>query len=96
MGEGKSFQQMLLRKLEKNEIGPLSNTIYRKVLVLFIYFYFWLCWVFIAVRRLSLVAASGVSRCGTRAPGVQALLVVARGLSCLMACVIFLDRGQNL
>ena len=26
---------------------------------LFIYFYFWLLWVFVAVRRLSLVAAGG-------------------------------------
>ena len=26
---------------------------------LFIYFYFWLCWVFVSVRGLSLVAASG-------------------------------------
>lgn len=27
-------------------------------MVLFIYFYFWLCWVFITVHRLSLVVAS--------------------------------------
>ena len=52
--------------------------------------YFWLCWVFVAARRLSLVAASGgysllwcagFSCCGARALGARASVVVARGLS---------------
>ena len=36
------------------------------IFYLFIYIYFWLCWVFVSVRGLSLVAASGghsSSRC---------------------------------
>ena len=71
-----------------------SRTIF---LYLFIYFiYFWLRWVFVAVRGLSLVAASrGYSslRCPsfslrwllllrTRALGTQASVAVTRGLSC--------------
>ena len=62
---------------------------------LFICFYIWLCWVFIAVRGLSLVEASrGYSslQCvgfslswllllWSRALGVQAAVVVAHGLS---------------
>ena len=64
----------------------------------FIYFYFiyfWLCWVFVAVPRLSLVVASratlrcgarashcgGFSCCGARAQGTQASVVGAHGLS---------------
>ena len=61
----------------------------------FNFIYFWLCWVFIAVHRLSLVAASGAtlhcgaraSHCGgfsccrARALGAQASVVVACGLS---------------
>ena len=62
----------------------------------FIYFKnFWLRWVFAAVRRLSLVAASGatlhcgewashcggLSCCGAQALGARASVVVAHGLS---------------
>ena len=57
--------------------------------------YVWLCWVFVAARGLSLVAASGAtlrcgawashcggfSCCGAQAVGAQASVVVARGLS---------------
>ena len=59
-----------------------------------IYFYFWLCWVFIAVRGLSLVAMRGgysvvmvrglliaaVFSCRAQALGVQASAVAALGL----------------
>ena len=53
---------------------------------IFIYFMcFWLCWVFIAVHRLSLAALSwGYS-----------LLVVHR-LSCPAVCEVFPDQGSNL
>ena len=64
-------------------------------LICFIYSYFWLCWVFIFARGLSLVAASGgysLLPCAglslqwllllrSRALGMQASVVVARGLS---------------
>ena len=71
---------------------------------LFIY-YFWLCWVFVSVRGLSLVAASGghsSSRCAGLSLSRPLLLwstgsrsagsvVVAHGPSCSAACGI-LDR----
>ena len=62
---------------------------------IYLFIYFWLRWVFVAARGLSLVAASGGSFslrcvgltvvallcCGARALGTQASVVVARGLS---------------
>ena len=47
---------------------------------------------FVAVRGLLIVVAS---RCGSRALGAWASVVVARGLSCSAACGIFLDHGLN-
>ena len=72
-------------------------------------FYFWLHWVFVAVRGLSLVAArgatlrcgarasrcSGFSCCGARALGMWASVVVAHRLSCSVACGIFPDQGSH-
>ena len=68
----------------------------KKFIYLFIYLfiYFWLCWFFIAVRGLSLVAVSGgysslrcmgshcsgFSCCGAQALGTRASVVVAHGL----------------
>ena len=86
-----------------------------KGLYLFIYFkiylfiYFWLCWVFVSVRGLSLVAASGghsSSRCTglslsrpllLRSTGSRraGLVAVAHGPSCPAACGIFPDQGSN-
>ena len=50
---------------------------------------FWLCWVFVAVIGLSLVAVC-------RLLIVVASLVSAHGLSCPTACGIFPDQGSNL
>ena len=75
---------------------------------LFIY-YFWLCWVFVSVRGLSLVAASGghsSSRCAGLSLSRPLLLwstgsrsagsvVVAHGSSCSAACGNFPDQGSN-
>ena len=75
---------------------------------LFIY-YFGLCWVFVSVRGLSLVAASGghsSSRCAGLSLSRPLLLrstasrhagsvVVAHGPSCSAACGIFPDQGSN-
>ena len=76
----------------------------------FIYlFYFWLCWVFVSVRGLSLVAASGghsSSRCMGLSLSRPLLLrstdsrragsvVVAHGPSCSAACGILPDQGSN-
>ena len=76
---------------------------------LFIYIYFWLCWVFVSVRGLSLVAASGghsSSRCAGLSLSRPLLLrstssrragsvVVAHGPSCSTACGILPDQGSN-
>ena len=78
--------------------------------ILFIYlFYLWLCWVFVSVRGLSLVVASGghsSSRCaGLSLPRPLLLpstgsrragsVIVAHGPSCSAACGIFPDQGSN-
>ena len=73
------------------------------------YLFFGLCWVFVSVRGLSLVAASGdhsSSRCVGLSLSRPLLLrstgsrhagsvVVAPGPSCSAACGIFLDQGSN-
>ena len=71
--------------------------------------YLWLCWVFVSVRGLSLVAASGghsSSRCAGLSLSQPLLLrstvsrragsvTVAHGPSCFAACGIFPDQGSN-
>ena len=78
-------------------------------LLIYLFIYFWLCWVFVSVRGLSLVAASGVhssSRCAglslsrplfLRSTGSRRAgsVVVAHGPSCSAACGIFPDQGSN-
>ena len=75
----------------------------------FIYLFFWLCWVFVYVRGLPLVVASGghsSSRCTGLSLSRPLLLrgtgsrqagsvVVAHGPSCSAACGIFPDQGSN-
>ena len=79
----------------------------KKIFYLFIYL--WLCWVFVSMRGLSLVAASGghsSSRCTglslsrpllLRSTGSRCAgsVVVVHGLSCSAACGIFPDQGSN-
>ena len=73
-----------------------------------LFIYLWLCWVFVSVHGLSLVAASrghSSSRCaglsllrpllwstGSRRAGS---VVVAHGPSCSAACGILPDQGSN-
>ena len=71
--------------------------------------YLWLCWVFVSVRGLSLVATSGghsSSRCAglslsrpllLRSTGSRCAssVIVAHGPSCSVACGIFPDQGSN-
>ena len=80
-----------------------------KKINLFVFIYFWLCWVFVSVRGLSLFAASGghsSSRCAGLSPSWPLLLqstgsrragsvVVAHGPSCSAACGIFPGQGSN-
>ena len=69
--------------------------------------YFWLCWVFAAACRLSLIVTSRVyspaavhwlltavaALIAEHRLGVQASVVVAHRPSCPRACEIFLDQG---
>ena len=79
------------------------------ILFIFLFFYFWLCWVLISVWELSLVVASGghsSSRCAGLSLSWPLLLwstgsrhavsvVVAHGPSCSAACGILPDQGSN-
>ena len=74
-----------------------------------LFIYLWLCWVFVSVRGLSLVAASGghsSSRCAGLSLSRPLLLrstgsrragsaIVAHGPSHSAACGIFPDQGSN-
>ena len=74
-----------------------------------LFIYLWLCWVFVSVRGLSLVAASrghSSSQCAglslsrpllLRSTGSRraGLAVVVHGPSCSAACGIFPDQGSN-
>ena len=76
---------------------------------IYLFIYLWLCWVFVSVRGLSLVVASGgcsSSRCVGLSLSRPLLLqstgsrragsvVVACGLSRSAACGIFPDQGSN-
>ena len=75
----------------------------------YLFIYSWLCWVFISVRGLSLVVASGdhsSSRCAGLSLSWPLLLrstgsrragsaIVAHGPSRSVACGIFSDQGSN-
>ena len=85
----------------------MENRFFFKLIYLFVYF--WLCWVFVSVRGLSPVATSGghsSSRCAglslswprpLRSTGSRRAgsVVVAHGLSRSAACGIFPDQGSN-
>ena len=75
----------------------------------YLFIYLWLCWVFVSVRGLSLVVASG-GRSSSRCAGLSLLrslllrstdcrcagsVIVAHGPSCSAACGIFPDQGSN-
>ena len=76
---------------------------------IYLFIYLWLCWVFVSVRGLSLVAASGghsSSQCAGLSLSRPLLLqstgsrrtgsaVVAHGPSRSAACGIFPDQGSN-
>ena len=76
---------------------------------IYLFIYLWLCWVYVSVRGLSLLAASGghsSSRCAGPSLSRPLLLwstgsrragsvIVAHGPSCSAACGIFPDQGSN-
>ena len=79
------------------------------ILFIYLFIYLWLCWVFVSVRGLSSVAASGghsSSRCAglplsrpllLRSTGSRhaGSVIVAHGPSCSAACGIPPDQGSN-
>ena len=89
-----------------SEIGSIFFFLFLNFIYLF---YLWLCWVFVSVRGLSLVVASGghsSSRCTGLSLSRPLLLrntgsrragsvSVAHGPSCSAACGIFPDQGSN-
>ena len=88
----------------------LKDILFSYFLFFIIYLYLWLCWVFVSVRGLSPVEASGghsSSRCAGLSLSRPLLLrstgsrrtgsaVVAHGPSCSAACGILPDQGSNL
>ena len=81
----------------------------RDYLFIYLFIYLWLCWVFISVRGLSLVTASG-GHSSSRGAGLSlsrplllrstssrraGSVIVAHGPSCFVACGIFPDQGSN-
>ena len=96
-----------LRYGMKALVFHLNFTFLKKFIYLFIYF--WLCWVFVSMRGLSLVAASGghsSSRCtglslsrplSLRSTGFRRAgsVVVAHGPSCSAARGILPDQGSS-
>ena len=90
-------------------ISLMISDIYIYFLIYLFIIYFWLCWVFVSVGGLSLVAASGGHsslRCAGLSLSWPLLLqstgsrsagsvVVAHGPSCSAACGIFPDQGSN-
>ena len=85
------------------------NFFFFLILSICLFIYLWLCWVFVSVRGLSLVAASGghsSSRCAGLSPSRPLSLrstgsrhagpaIVAHGSSCSAACGILPDQGSN-
>ena len=82
---------------------------YSFLIFIYLFIYFWLCWVFVSVRGLSPGAASrghSSSRCAGLSLSWPLLLrgtgsrhagsaIVAHGPSCSVACWIFPDQGSN-
>ena len=98
----------IFKQTEKKKDIYIYTYIY---VYIYIYIYiFWLRWVFVVARGLSLVAVSrrysllwctcflcsGFSCCGAQALGAWASVVVPQGLSCSAARGIFPDKGSNL
>ena len=116
-GEVKIFLELVqqrenTRKKKGNNLKWNTFFFFKLCIYLFIYLfiYLWLCWVFVSVRGLSLVAASGghsslrcvglsVSRpLQLRSTGSRCAgsVVVAHGPNHSAACGIFPDQGLNL
>ena len=97
--------------MRKSNSEFINNLKFFLFLFLFIYLfiYLWLCWVFVSVWGLSLVAASG-GHSSSRCAGLSSLrplllrstgsrragsAIVVHGPSCSTACGILPDQGSN-
>ena len=86
-----------------------NSNAFQCIFKIYLFIYFWLCWVFVSVRGLSLVVASG-GHSSLRCTGLSlsrplllwstgsrraGSVIVAHGPSCSTACGIFPDQGSN-
>ena len=62
---------------------------------MFLFIYFWLSWVFVAVQAFSSSEGTGFSCFGARPLWHGGSVVTAHTLSCSQAGGIFLDQGSN-
>ena len=89
--------------------GRQSQILFFFLKFIYLFIYFWLCWVFVSVQGLSLVVASG-GHSSSWCVGLSLLwplllrstgsrragsVVVAHRPSCSAACGIFPDQGSN-
>ena len=95
--------------MEEDIVISFLKCFFLNLLIYWFIFYFWLWWVFVSVRGLSLVAARGGHSslwCAGLSLSRSLLLqstgsrragsvVVAHGPSCSAACGIFPDQGSN-
>ena len=93
----------------KSFLGNMKVFLFVFCFLKYLFIYLWLCWVFISVRGLSLVVASGghsSSRCAGLSLSRPRLLrsagsrhtgsvIVAHGPSCSATRGIFPDQGSN-
>ena len=109
------FPYRLVQNIEQRSLCYIEQVLVGSLFFVFfflknyLFIYFWLCWVFVSVRGLSLVVASGghsSSRCAglslsrplsLRSTGSRRAgsAIVAHGPSCSAACGIFPDQGAN-
>ena len=103
------FQYVSLKKKKRTHYTYPHCSFFLIYKFIYLFIYFWLCWVFVSVQGLSLVAASGghsSSLCAGLSVSRPLLLrstgsrcagsvVVAHGPSCSAACGIFPDQGSN-
>ena len=101
----------ILQPMDQGVISTFKSYFFFLNIYLFIYLfiYLWLCWVFVSVRGLSPLAASGghsSPRCAGLSPSRPLLLqstgsrragseIVAHGPSCSAACGILPDQGSD-
>ena len=96
----KYFQRFLSNQSKQGHRTELASSLAPTQVVSF-FFFFWLCWVFVAAHRplsscgVQASQCSGFSRCSAQALEHLGSGVMARRLCCSEACGISLDQGSN-